>query len=208
MFTPDDSIQSPGCLLRPDVRAAGPDRLPRFGCRPRTADPSTGAAALPRRRSTRWSSITLRPSSHWPPRRIPWGTASPHGSSEISEPTCVAVFWRTASLALAAPAVATTFWSRSVARAAVCVRPVTPAAWSRPPPILSIMSCRRYPCANGCSRCRNASGPSCTTTPRSPAPCCTSSYAPFGPRSDRRVREPVPVPTSARFRSFIVSAHR
>jgi len=47
----------------------------------------------------------------------------------------------------------------------VCVRPVTPAAWSRPPPILSITSCRRFPCADGCSRCRNASGPSCTTTP-------------------------------------------
>ena len=54
---------------------------------------------------------------------------------------CVAVFWRTDSLAPAAPVVATTSWSRSVARAAVCVPPVTLAVWLRPPPISSITSC-------------------------------------------------------------------
>ena len=134
-------------------------------------------------------------------------TSPTHGSSATSGPTCVAVFWRTASLECGAPAVATTSWSRSVARAAVCVRPVMRAVWSRPPPISSITSCRRFPCANGCSPCRNASGLSCTTTPRSPAPCCTSSYGPFALGSDRRAPEPVRMPKSALSRSFTGSAH-
>ncbi len=63
------------------------------------------------------------------------------------------------------------------------------AVWSRPPPISSIMSCRRFPCANGCCPFRSASGPSCTTTPRSPVLYCASFYAPFGPRSDRRAQD-------------------
>ena len=51
-----------------------------------------------------------------------------------------------------------TFWSRSVARAAVCVPPATHAAWSRPPPISSITSCRRCPCASGCRELREHRG--------------------------------------------------
>ena len=63
MFTPDDSIQRPGCSPRPDVHGSGPGQPRRFGRRLRAADPSTGAAALLRRRSIRWSSSTWRPSS-------------------------------------------------------------------------------------------------------------------------------------------------
>ena len=48
--------------------------------------PSTGAAALPRRRSTRWFSSTSRLSSHRPQRRTQWGVASPRGSSATSGP--------------------------------------------------------------------------------------------------------------------------
>ena len=91
--------------------------------RHRTVAPSTGATDPPRRRSIRSSSTTSRPSSHRPPMRTPWRTAPPRGSSETSGPICAAVFWRTASLAPAAPGVATISWSRSVARAAACVLP-------------------------------------------------------------------------------------
>ena len=86
------------------------------------------------------------------------------------------------------------------------VRPVMRAVWSRPPPISSTMSCRRFPCGNGCSPFRSASDPSCTTTPRSPALYYASFYAPFAPRSEMRAREPVPVPTSALSRSFTGTA--
>ncbi len=65
------------------------------------------------------------------------------------------------------PVVATTFWWRSPAGAGEHVRRVMRAVWSRPPPISSTMSCRRFPCANACSPCRSASDPFFTTTPRS-----------------------------------------
>ncbi len=117
---------------------------------------------------------------------------------------CVVAFWHTDSHERGVPVVATTSWWRSPAEVVEHVRRVMPAVWSRPPPISSIMSCRRFRCGNGCSPFRSASGPSFTTTPRSPALCCATtlravpSYAPFGPRSEMRAREPVPVPTSAR----------
>ena len=60
----------------------------------------------------------------------------------------------------------------------VCPSSAMRAVWSRPRPISSTMSCRLFQCANGCSPFRSASDPSCTTTPRSPALCCTSFYAP------------------------------
>ena len=60
----------------------------------------------------------------------PMATASPGGSSVISGPISVVAFWRTASLEPAAPAMATTSRSPSVARDAACVRRVTRAAWS------------------------------------------------------------------------------
>ena len=42
------------------------------------------------------------------------------------------------------------------------------------PPIWWTMSCRRFRCANGCCPFQSGSARSCTTTPRSPAPCCAS----------------------------------
>ena len=119
---------------------------------------------------------------------------------------CVAAFSLTDSREHGVPVVATTFWWRFPAEVGEHVRRVMPAVWSRPQPISSIMSCRRFRCGNGCSPFRSASGPSCTTTPRSPALCCASSCGPFGLRSDMRAREPVPMPRSARSRFFMGTA--
>ncbi|GMR14008.1 MAG: hypothetical protein BMS9Abin29_2236 [Gemmatimonadota bacterium] len=91
-------------------------------------------------------------------------------------------------------------WWRSPAPVGEHVRRVMPAAWSRPPPISSTMSYRRFPFANGCCPFRSAYGRSCTTTPRSLALCCATTlravpfYALFGPRSDVRARERGSVP--------------
>ena len=211
MFPPPDSTHRPtvrdaphvvACTGQLSIRAA-PSAL---GPPHQTVGPSTAGAVPLRRRSTRWSSSTSRLSSRRRQRRTPWGAVSPHGSSATSGPICVVAFWRTASHEPGVPVVATMFWWRSPAGAGEYVRRVMRAVWSRPPPISSTMSCRRFRCGNGCSPFRSASGPSCTTTPPSPALCCASFYAPFAPRSDRRAREPVPVPTSAPSRSFMGTA--
>ena len=186
MLMPPDPPHRPGCTPPHAVYESALDHIHPIRPRRRTVGPSTAAAVLPRRSSTRWSNVTSRPSSHMPPRRIPWGTASPHGSSETSGPICVAAFSLMDSHEPGAPVVATTFWWRSPAGAGEYVRRVMRAVWSRPPPISSTMSCRRFPCGNGCSPFRSASDPSCTTTPRSPALCCVSSCGPFGPRSEMR----------------------
>ena len=115
-------------------------------------------------------------------------------------PPCVAAFSLTDSHEHGVPVVATTFWWRFPAEVGEHVRRVMPAVWSRPAVISSTISCRRFPCGNGCSPFRSSSDPSCTTTPRSPVLRCATTlravpfYAPFGPRSEMRAREPVPVP--------------
>ena len=88
---------------------------------------------------------------------------------------CVVAFSLTDSHEPGVPVAATTFWWRSHAEVVEHVRRVMPAVWSRPPPISSTMSCRRFPCANGCSPFRSVSGPSCTTTPRSPVLYCATT---------------------------------
>ncbi len=194
MLTPPDSPHRPGCPS-PDVvyeSALNHTHPIRPLCQ--AVGPSTVGAALLRRCSTRWSNITSRPSSHRPPRWIPWESASPHGLSATSGPTFAVAFSLMDSHEPGVPVVATTFWWRSPAGAGEHVRRVMPAACSRPPPISSITSCRRFPCASGCSPFRSVSGPSSTTTPGSQAQYCASSCAPFGPRSEMRAREPVPVP--------------
>jgi len=85
------------------------------------------------------------------------------------------------------------------------IRPTAPAQytklWARLPPAPSHLT-PLYPLIQQCSRFRSASGRSCTTTPRSPALCCASFYAPFAPRSDVRAREPPPTrAVSRRFRA-------
>ena len=70
---------------------------------------------------------------------------------------CVAAFSLTDSHEHGVPVVAKTFWWRSPAEVGEHVRRVMPAGWSRPPPISSIMSCRRFRCGNECSPFRSAS---------------------------------------------------
>ena len=194
MSSPPDSTHRPGCTPRHGVHGSALDQGCPFGPPHQTVGPSTVGAVPRRRRSTRWSSTTSRPSSHRPPKRTPWGAASRRGSSATSGPTCAVAFSLMDSHEHGVPVVATTFWWRSHAGAGEHVRRVTRAVWSRPPPPSSTMFCRRFRCGSGCSPFRSASDPSCTTTQRSPALCCASSYAPFAPRSETRAREPIPVP--------------
>ena len=194
MLPPPDCTHRLGCTPRRGVHGFALDQGRPFGLPHQTVGPSTAGAVPLRRRSTRWSSTTWRPSSPRPPRRTPWGAVSLRGSSATSGPICVAEFWHTDSHEHGVPVAATTSWSRSHAEAGEHVRRVMRAVWSRPPPISSTMSCRRFRCGNGCSPFRSASGPSFTTTPPSPAQCCVSSYAPFALRSEMRAREPVQAP--------------
>ena len=148
MFPPPDSTHRPGCTPRRGVHGSTLDQGRPFGPPHQTVGPSTAGAVPLRRRSTRWSSTTSRPSSQRPPRRTPWGAASPRGSSATSGPTCAVAFSLMDSHEPGVPVVATTFWWRSPARAGEYVRPAMPAVWSRPQPISSTMSCRRCPCAH------------------------------------------------------------
>ena len=91
MFPPPDSTDRPGCTSRRGVHGQALDQGRPFGPQHQAVGPSTGAAALLRRYSTRWSNITSRPSSHRPPRWIPWKSASPHGLSATSGTTLRAV---------------------------------------------------------------------------------------------------------------------
>ena len=151
MFPPPDSTDRSGCTPRRGVHGQALDQGRPFGPPHQTVGLSTAGAVPPRRPSIRWSSSILRRSSHRPPRGTPWATASPRGSSATSGPTCVAAFWRTASLAPAAPAVVTISWSRSVARAAAyhfllnfkAKRSILAASSNRRNPLVHFVSLRK-----------------------------------------------------------------
>ena len=91
MLTPPDSPHRPGRPSPHVVYESALNHTHPIRPRRRTVGPSTVGAALLRPCSTRWSNITSRPSSHRPPRWIPWDSASPHGLSATSGTTLRAV---------------------------------------------------------------------------------------------------------------------
>jgi hypothetical protein len=101
-----------------------------------------------------------------------------------------------------------TSWLLSPATAGPSVRRAPPGAWSRPPRIWSITSCRRCRCGSGSSRCPSGCAISCTTMRRCKAWSCASCCAPSSAACASIVPAAAPRPGWARWCSSTASVRR